>query len=701
MSVIQTIREKAAVLVIVLIGLSLVGFILMDAGRAGMGGGVTPGDPIGIINGKKYTYEQFLDKTKETEQRFQMSGRMVDENARQEINMQTWQQMIEEAVLDEDIERLGIEVTDKEYNDMLFGSNPPDWLRQQFTNPQTGEYDALAARQAIAELKKTTNNPNREMLNNMYLKPMLENRKRQKYFGMLQNSAYVPKWLAEKTIADNEQIAAFDFVTVPYSSIVDTTIKVTDAQIMEYANKNKSDFETLENSRSISYVAFPFTANAEDSAAILEEINRLKPEFETTADPGQFVMQHGTEMPFYDGFLSRDRIQIAQKDSILSTSGVFGPYLDGNTYVLSRVIGTRNMPDSVRASHILIPVGGQQGIDDATAKRMIDSLEALIKTGASFEELARQNSADPGSAERGGDLGYFAGGQMVKEFNDFSFDHKTGEMGIVRTQFGYHLIKVTDQKNFGTGYKVAYLALPIESSQATISDAQSKANIFSGNSRTPKAYQDNITKNGYNKMIAADVKETDHNVQGLGASRALVKEIFSAKVGEVLEPEQVGDQYVVVLVEGEQKKGMPSANRIRPMVETIVRNEIKGKQIAEKMKGATDLASLSQKVGQPVQSADSVLFASPLLPGAGYEMKVGGYAFNKAALNKVSQPITGGQGVYVVQVKSVTKNAAAAPVSVEDMQAQLLNQVRTDLGYGTIEALRKAAKIEDRRTKFL
>lgn len=700
MSVIQTIRDKAAILVIVLIGLSLVGFILMDAGNVGMGG-VTPGDPIGVINGQKITYEQFLDKTKETEQRFQMSGRMVDENARQEINMQTWQQMVEERVLDEDIERLGLAVTDKEYNDMLFGANPPDWLRQSFTDPNTGQYDAVAARSSIAELKRTTNNPNREMLNNMYLKPMLEGKLRQKYFALLQNSAYVPKWFAEKMIADNQELASIDYVMVPYNSILDSAVQVTDAQIMEYANKNKADFETEQNSRSISYVAFPFTANAADSAAILEDFDRLKTEFASAADPGNFVMQQGTEMPFYDGYLSRNRIQIQQKDSILGATGVYGPFIDGNNYVLSRVMDTRNMPDSVRASHILIPVGGEQALPDAQARQLADSLEGLIRGGASIATLAPQYSADPGSSQQGGDLGYFAAGTMVKEFNDFVFGGKTGDVGIVKTQFGYHVIRITDQKDFATAYKVAYLSRPIESSQQTISDAQSKANIFSGNSRTREQYDKNIAEGGYNKMIAADVNETDFNIQGLGVSRATVKEIFDANVGDILEPQQIGEQYVVIRVEGEQKKGMPSAARIRPMVESIVRNEMKGKQIAEKMTGAADLNALSQKVGQPVQTADSLMFASPLLPGAGYEMKVGGYAFNKNAVNKMSPPIIGGQGVYVVRVKSVGKVPLETPITVEAMQTQLLTQQRSDLGYGTIEALRKAAKIDDRRTDFL
>jgi peptidyl-prolyl cis-trans isomerase D len=706
MSIIQSIRDKAAPVVIGVIALSLIGFILMDAGRRGFGSNVSPKDAIGAINGESVSYEQFMAKIKQNEQAYEMNGRTVDENTRQQIYGDTWRQLIETTLLDQEFAKLGIAVSDKEFNDLLFGKNPPEFLKQQFTNPSTGEFDVAAAKQAINELKKSKNSSNRDMVNQFYLDPLVDGTKRQKFFALVQNSAYIPKWMAEKTIADNALIASLSFVAVPYSTVPDSTVKVSDEQIMEYVKKHKSEFEQDEKSRSIAYVSFSFSPSAADTAEVLKNLNDLKEEFRTAADPGAFITRNGSTLPFFDGYNSKNRIQIPEKDSIVGAGvgNVYGPYLDVQSYVLSRVVDVKTLPDSVRAKHILIgtydPRTQQPKLDDSTAKKKIDSVQALINGGADFDALARVLSDDEGSKEKGGDLGYFAGGAMVKEFNDFCFEKKTGDMGVVKTQFGYHLIKIVDQKNFAPAYKIAYLAKPIEASQATINDALNKANVFAGNSRDFKAFESNITKGSLNKLIAQDIKENDYSVPALGVSRALVRDIFKADVGDVLEPFELNNQFVVVAVTGEEKKGLPSVAKARPLVESIVRNEQKAKVLTVKMSGATALEALSQKVGQPVQKADSVSFVTPLLPGAGYEMKPGGYAFYKNALNKVSTPIAGTSGVYVVRVDAAgTKVDPTA--NVEDLRKNLLNQQRGNILYSSFEALRKSASIDDKRSKFL
>ncbi len=706
MSIIQSIRDKAAPVVIVVIAISLIGFILMDAGRSGFGDSVSPTDAIGVINGENVSYEQFMAKIKENEQLYEMNGRVVDENTRQQIYSDTWRSTVENTLLEQEFEKLGITVTDKEFNDLLFGKNPPEFLKQQFTNPSTGEFDVAAAKQAINELKKSKNNPNKEMVNQFYLNPLMDGAKRTKFFSMIQNSAYVPKWMAEKTIQDNELIANISFVSVPYSTVADSTVKVSDEQIMDYVKKHKGEFEQEERSRSISYVTFAFSPSASDTADVLKTLNDLKEEFRTTDDPGAFVTRNGSSLPYFDGYNSKNRIQIPAKDSIIAAGlgNVYGPYLDVQSYVLSRVVDVKTLPDSVKAKHILVgtfdPRTQQVKLDDASAKKKIDSIEALVKGGADFDALALSLSDDEGSRDKGGDLGYFASGAMVKEFNDFCFERKTGDMGVVKTQFGYHLIKVVDQKNFAPAYKIAYLSKPIEASQATINDAMNKANLFAGNSRDVKAFNDNVTKGNLNKMLAQDIKENDYSVAALGVNRALVRDIFKADVGDVLEPVELGSQFVVVAVTGEEKKGLPSVAKARPLVENIVRNELKAKLLAEKMAGAKTLEELSQKVGQTIQKADSISFVSPLLPGAGYEMKPGGYAFNKASLNKISAPISGASGVYVVRVDEIA-NKPDPSVNVVDLMKNLTNQQRGTILYSSFEALRKGAVIEDKRSKFL
>lgn len=707
MSIIQTIRDKAAPLTIGVIAISLIGFILMDAGRSNMGGGVSPTDAVGSVNGVDMSWEAFQGQVKLNEQLYEMNGRVVDENTRQQIYTDTWRNLIDEELLSQEYAKLGIDITDKEFNDMLFGKNPPDWLKQQFTNANTGEFDLVAAKQAINELKKNKGNANRDLVNNVYLDPMIDGGKRTKYFSLIQNSAYVPKWMAEKTIADNNLTANISYIVAPYSAIADSAVKVSDEQIANYVKAHATEYNTEDNSRSIAYVSFAFTPSSADTLDIYNGLLALKSEFETTSDAGIFATRNGSTLPFFDGYNSRARIQIPAKDSIIGAgvNRVYGPYLDGSSYVLSRVVDVKVMPDSVKAKHILVgtydPRTQQPTLADDLAKKRIDSIEALIKGGANFETLALMMSDDEGSKVKGGDLGYFSTGAMVKEFNDFCFEKKTGDMGIVKTQFGYHLIKITDQKDFAPAYKIAYLAKAIEASQATVNDAQLKANTFASNSRDVKAFDANVAKGNLAKLVAQEIKENDYQIGALGVNRQMVKEIFKSDVGSVIaDPIELNEQFVVVAITGEEKKGIPSVAKVRPMVESIVRNDLKAKLLAEKIKGAATLVAAAQQLGVQVQVADSVSFLSPLIGGAGYELKAGGYGFNKASLNKMSGPIAGTAGLFVVQPISIFAKPDPS-ANVEEMMKTISGQQKSSLLYGSMDALKKAASITDKRSKFM
>jgi peptidyl-prolyl cis-trans isomerase D len=611
--------------------------------------------------------------------------------------------MVEDELVKEEQSKLGLMVTDKEFNDLLYGKNPPEDLKRAFTDPKTGVYDVAVAKQQFAQMKKQKGAQRDQV--EAFFKAVIENRMKQKYYGLLQNAAYVPKWIAEKTIADNNAVASFSYVTVPYSTIADSTIKISDDQINQYVKGHASEFKQDESVRSIEYVGFSFAPNAADSAATLEAINNLKTEFGTTSDPGAFVTRNNTNLAYYDGYNSRNKIQIPNKDSIIAAGKgkVYGPYYDGNAIVLSRVVDIKTLPDSVKASHILIgtvDVQTQQPtLPDSVAHKRADSLLAAIKGGADFAKLALQYS-DDGSKVKGGDLGYFTSGTMVKEFNDYVFDHKTGDISVVRTQFGYHVIKITDQKNFSPSYKIAYLGKAIEAGQETINDAQSRANIFYGNSKDLKAFDANADKSGYHRGVANDVKENDFQVQGLGVNRKLVRSIFEADPGLVLEPEEINDLFVVVAVTGAEKPGLASASKARPSVENILRNQEKAKLIASKVGKAASLQAIAQSQKVSVQHADSVSFASPVIPNAGFEPKVGGYAHNKAAINKLSTAIAGNGGVFFIQTEFIAAKAESA-ATADELQKTLTSQQKGSATYSSIQALRTAAKIKDKRSKFL
>ena len=708
MSIIQTVRDKGMWVVTVAIALSVIGFLLMDARGGGQGGGGGAAEEtIGTVNGKDITYGRFLEMEKMMEDNYSAQGRPVDDATRQQIYQQVWSQLSDGTALDQEIEKLGFALTDKEIADQMFVSNPPEFLKQEFTNKETNQFDGTAARNAINQLKKRKNDSQKQMLEKMYLDPYVEGLLRKKYFTLLQASAYAPKWMVEKQMADNDAIASFQFVNVPYTSIPDSTITISDDQINTYLKAHSNEYRQEEATRSIAYVAFDIKPTAADSAATVKTIADFKDEFQSTNDAGSFVTRNSSEMQFFNGYNSKDKLMMPAKDSILAAAvgKVYGPYLDGNSWVLSRITDVKNLPDSAKVRHILIgtinPQTQQPTRDDATAKAKIDSIFTAIKAGADFGAMALQFSDDEGSKLKGGVYEFFPQGQMVPEFNDSSFQGKVGDYKVVKTQFGYHLINVLAHKGVQPSYKIAYMAKSIVPGTETIADALNKANLFAGNSRTLKAFDENIKKSNLIRLVAPEVKPIDFSIPGVGDSRQLIRWIYEKEPGDVSDVQDLKDKYVVVAVTGAEEVGLPSANKARPLVEPILRNAEKAKKIKARIGTVSTLEALATAQGQTVQRADSIMFNNPTIPGAGQELKVGGTAFNKANLNKVSQPIEGNSGVFAIKTEMIGAKASATVMGIDEQRKQMETQMKQSMAYSAMGGLRKAANIKDKRSKFL
>ena len=707
MSIIQTVRDKGMWVVSVAIALSVIGFLLMDArsGSKGATGG-TAEESIGTVNGKNITYGRYLELEKMMEDNYASQGRPVDEATRQQIRQQVWSQLSDGTALDQEIEKLGFALTDKEIADEMFANNPPEFLKQEFTNKETGQFDAAAARNAINQLKKRKDDAQKQNLVKMFIDPFVESLLRKKYFTMLQASAYVPKWMVEKTMADNNAIASFQYVSVPYTSIVDSTITITDDAVSSYVKAHEAEYKLEEPSRSIAYVSFEVKPSTADSIATQTAISTLKTEFSTTADPASFTTRNSSELPFFDGYNAGSKLMMPAKDSILAAGSdkVYGPYMDGNSWVLSRIVDVKTLPDSASVRHILVgtinPQTQQPIRDDATAKAKIDSIYAAIKGGADFTMLAMQMSDDEGSKMKGGVYDFFPQGQMVPEFNDSSFQGKVGDYKVVRTQFGYHLINILAQKGLQPSYKIAYMSKSIVPSQETINEALNKANVFAANSRSIKAFEENIKKGNLARLVVSEVKPVDYSIMGVGENRELVRWIYKNDPGEVSEPQDMKDKYVVVAITGAEETGLPSAAKARPMVEPILRNIEKAKQIKAKLGAISTLDALATAKGTSVQRADSVMFSNPVVPGGGPENKVVGLAFGKTALNKVSAPIEGTSGVFVIKPEMVGAKVSVT-AGIDEQRKQMEQQLKQSVAYTAISALRKAANIKDKRSTFL
>jgi len=702
MSIIQQLRDKSAVLLTGLIALSLIGFLVQDA-FIGRSSGLFAGETssVGSINGTKIDRMQFNDRVRQIEESNRQQGMASNEVMTQNIIESIWNGYIQEELINEQTSKLGLAFTPKEMSELLFSEDAPAEFKQLFTNPNTGAFDVQAAKNWFNNVKKSKKQEEVKMVNDQLIEPLITRSLAEKYTSLLSMGAYVPKWMIENMNADNSSVASLNYVVVPYTTISDSSIKVTDDEINKYISNHKEEFKQ-EKTRSIAFVSFDANPSAEDSAAVFNKLAQMKEEFKNSPDARAFVTRNGTGIPYFDGFALKNRLAMDAKDTLVSmpVGSVVGPYLDGGAYVIAKKLETRSVPDSVKVRHILVqvqdPRSGAITRPDSVAKKTADSLFAAIQAGANFGALAAQFSDDQGSKANGGEYNFSTVDlNLAKGFYDFIFYKPTGSKGVIKTEFGYHVMEVLNQKNFDEGYKVAYLSKRIESSEMTDNNASTAATQFAGNSRDLKSFDANVQKNNLNKRLADNIREMDYSVGDL-ANRQFVKWIYSSKVGTVSEPFDFKNKYVVAVVTGVYDEGVQSAKTARVMVEPILRNQKKAEQIKKKIGTANSLQAIANATGSSVGLVDTLRFGDAFIPNVGPEPKVIGVSFNKANQGKVSAPIAGNSGVFTVQVNSVgaVSNLGIDP---EGQRKAMVQQLRQYASYGAFESLKKAATIKDTR----
>jgi peptidyl-prolyl cis-trans isomerase D len=709
MSFIQKIRDKYARVSVIAIAIALLGFILMDA-LAGKGSGGDRETTIGKINGKEIEADAFMRRVNEISKRQGQQGQEI--GTEQAVNG-LWQQELNDAVMGEQYEELGLTISSKELDQLLFGQNPPQEFRQAFSNPQTpDQWDPGAVRQQFNSVKKTGTPEQKQQLNELieYLeKQALLN----KYNTLLTGSVYIPKWFLDKRNIDNSQIAKAAFVSVPYTSIADSLVKVTDAEINDYVKAHQKDYELKEESRSIAYVQFNANASAADSAKVRNDLMAVKDSFQATTNVKEFLIANRSMAQYNDTWISQNDLTLQNKDTIFKTPAgvVAGPFAEPGAMLLSKIIGTKTQPDTAKVRHILIATATQDPQtgqfvptrDTLAAKKTADSIQTAIAGGAIFDSVMVKLSDDPSKTINKGVFDSITrNAQLVPEFKDFALNNPVGYKGVVKTQFGYHYMEVLNQRGSSPVYKLAFFALPIEASSETVSQANNDATLFAGNSKDEKSFNDYFEKNlkakGFVKGVASNLHSMDYNLTGVtGSSRDLIKEVFNADKGDVIDPKLINNNYIVAVVTDVEKAGLPSANSVRAMVEPVLRNKKKAEQIKGQMGKITDLNAVAMKFNQQVQPADSIRFSGG--SALGYETKVLGALFNPANKGKVCpEGIVGQAGVYAIRVDAIF----TGPVDNADIdnQRKMLEMQARQQFRSPVEVLQKKAEIKDYRAKF-
>ena len=435
MSIIQNIRERGTWIIFSIIAIALIAFILQDG--VGRKGGSSDLTTLGKVNGEIINKEDFEEKLDAQVKNYAAQG-----VKREQLFGYLWNQEVDILLFKSEQKKLGISLGTKELSDVLFGNESP--FKEQFSDKTTGEFKVNEVKQAIAEIKKSKNNEQIRQIEKFYIEPAIENRLRNKYQAVVVKGVQVPKWLVEKQLSETSNFSNISYVGVPYASILDSTIKVTNDDIASYLKENAAAFQIEETSKNIGFVGFSAAPSSADSASAKEIIVAQKEEFKNTTDPAVFLNKAGTEIPYYNSYLSKKIIMVPNKDSIFNVGvgNVFGPNVDGKNYTIAKLIGVKQWADSASVRHILVatvnPTNGQQIRDDSAAKKLIDSISLAIKGGASFETLCAKYSDDESSKLTGGVYPMFSQGQMVIPINDFSFNNSVGGKGVVKTEFGFN-----------------------------------------------------------------------------------------------------------------------------------------------------------------------------------------------------------------------------------------------------------------------
>lgn len=696
MAVLQKIRQRSLLLILV-IGFCLLAFIIGDIFNSG--GFNTTSKDVGSIDGKDISFEDFRVKVSNVEK----SGQGITSTA---AANQVWEQEVSIALLTSEFEKLGLRVGEKHLLEILksdqnIGGNP------LFLNA-AGVFD-------VAKFKEYFRaNPAQAQFLKDREKDADLNAKYQMYNTLIKAGIYTTESEGKFKYEMEANKVNFAYVAGLYSTIKDSDVKITDAEIVDFMKKNEKKYKADE-SREVEYVLIEEKASPSDEAEVKSKINALLSGsvvynqatgtndtlagFRTTANAIDFVNSN-SDVPYDSTYIAKKDLPAVDADKLfnLAPGEVYGPYVVGQYLCVSKSMGMKPGVNA-KASHILISYDGTQ-VPNQKEKRTkeqakVKAEEILAQVNAnpdSFLMLAF-TSSDDSSAQQGGDLGYFGPNQMVKPFNDYVFNNSIGKVGLVETPFGFHIIKVTDKQD---GIRLATVAQKIDPSEVTSDKIFTQATKFEMDA-VDKDFNKVAKEMGLTVTPAVSVKGMDENFGALGNQRSIVRWAFEkgVKVGDVKRFEVANVGHVIAKVKSIDKSGLVAVSAVRPYAEPILKNKKKAALIKAKMTGSS-LEAIAKTVGATVQQAAGLTMENSQLPGVGQEPKVVGNAFALAA-NKLSAPIEGNTGVYVVKNTSTVKapalkNYAPYVAKVKGQSASDSNRV--------VPALKANAKIDDNRLEF-
>jgi len=701
MALIKQIRQRTGLAIGVIAG----GLILFLLG----GDLLSPGSSlfnsnqniVGEIAGEEITLEEFTLKVEEYKASFQQrTGRVAAEAEMVSVREQAWQALIVERVFEEEYSKLGLTISSEELIDMVQGKNIVPELRAQLVNPQTGQFDKTQLITFLQSLE--TADPAQQAAWAQQEKLFAQARNRMKYDNLLATTEYATTAEAKLEHKSANTLADASVLFLPYYVIPDGEVKIQDSDLADYLAKNQEKFK-VGNSANLEYVSFSIQPSGEDSAAVISKINELTAELKVSTTDSVFVSQNSELQQPFQTYAPGDELPVSLTTNVaqLVKGETYGPFITANSsYVSYKIVDQYEGTAKMRASHILFGTEGMDEAARAAVKTQAETVLADIKTTGNFADAARQYGQD-GTAQNGGDLGWFAKADFVEAFANATYAANSKGLlpGLVETEYGFHIIEVTELPSTAHT-KLAVLELELVASDLTRNEAFRNADAFVTEAGNRNEFTEKATEKGFRIIQANNVDATSRNLNNITDARSVVIWAFSeAAEGEVSEVFELDNSYLVAALVSKKEEGEAKLEDVKDQVKQLVLNEKKAEMIQQKLAGKTTLAQM--KAIYPDASLNEVpglRLSDSVIPGIGFAPKAIGAIFGLKNKGQMTKPVQEDIGVIVALMNNLTPAAAIGDYTA--YQAQLAQGASQRMTYQIMMALQELAKVKDYRYKY-
>ncbi len=677
MALIGTIRKKAGVLVVAIIALAILSFIFTDL--------FSNRDPrptkIASVNGMDISFQEFETAITNAEENMKQQYNVASLSNEQTFvaKQQAYQSLVAEKLLKQKCESIGLSVSEAEMNDMFFGTFIHPMVRQNFTDPTTGQYNPQVVKQYIAQFEKLPAEQKAQWTSfESYVK---ESRLQEKYNSLVVSSFYMPAKIAEHISEVSNKVVDARYAVLPFSSVEDNTIKVTEEDYKKYYDQHKNEYTLYENLRDIEFIKFAVLPSPEDIKAINDSVQKTFIDFQAleASEVASFVSISSDRI--YDSlYYKRDALKGIFADSLLvgKTAGSFiAPFQQGQNWVMAKITDIQQRPDSVRFSQILV-LNNKAGKDfketPEQAKALVDSLLNVFKANPTeFESSVAKYSDDPEAKSNFGDSGWMLDGQLQSDLFNKLKESKEGDVFIydLPNQLGHYLIKLKEKTAPVEKLQLATIVMGVRASDNTVNQIRDKANILLGSAKTLAEMKAQAQKQNLN-ILTSTVREMDYQLNGTPYCREIIRWAFDEKTElNAVAPEvyELTDMFLVVALKDKKEKGVMTLEQVKPYIESQVKIEKKAEILMEKadklLTSNKTIENFAAAANVAIDSALAVDFASPYFAGAGAEMRVIGSlsSANKTGLQK---PVKGFNGIYVLNVdRQYTRPAKEDPKLIQ------------------------------------